>query len=400
MITKITTGKHKGEFQVRIQPVDPATGKRISWPVQYAKTKRDAKKIEGQLWSRLDEGEDLSHANDVFADAFDKYIENRNSMSVWSPVTYRDWSYSAKIFHEYFGKLKIKQVTLNTVIKFAHTFVKQRGVTVSKNSMIARRLSHLNSFFRDTLHKPLLPKDALQTVIFRRSDFSVQQKNYLFSDSDLDNLQTRIKDDMTKLRVSYCATRLAIWIASETGMRTQEIQALRFSNLKKVDGKYTFKINDAWSDYTKSFNHVLKNRRKGEYRIVLPLSNDLVKTIEEYRIKQQTFLRKNGLYNKEDLIFLNLQDYKFAAEGIPLNQRSLNMMLQKLCKQLCIGNSGQKISMYSFRHTICTKLANTPGMSYPWAAARMGHSVQMFLKNYVDVDKDKNDKMTELWLNS
>lgn len=399
MIKLVKIGKHKGQYQIRIQPVDPVSGKRVSWPVQYADTKRKAKQIEGKLWSRLDEGEDLSHANDIFADAFDEYIERRNNMNVWSPVTYKDWRYSAKVFHEFFNKMKIKQITVSTVIKFAHDFVKQRNVTVSRNSMIARRLSHLNSFFRDTLHKSLLPRNALQTVVFKRSDFSVQQKPYLFSENELNAIQERIKKDMSELQVSYCATRLAIWVASETGMRTQEIQALRFRNLKKLNDHYTFKIDDAWSDYTKSFNHVLKNRKKGEYRIVLPLSSDLVKNIKEYHTKQRRFLQKNGLYNKEDLIFLNLQDYRFAAEGIPLNQRSLNMMLQKICRELKIG-TGQKISIYSFRHTICTKLANLPGMSYPWAAARMGHSVEMFLKNYVDVDKDKNSKMTDMWMNS
>lgn len=57
------------------------------------------------------------------------------------------------------------------------------------------------------------------------------------------------------------------------------------------------------------------------------------------------------------------------------------------------------MSAYSFRHTICTNLADTPGMPYPWAAEKMGHSLQMFMNTYVGVDPAMNRQMAALWTN-
>ena len=50
MIKKIQKGKYAGQWQVRIQPIDKQTGKRISWPVQYADTKKEAISIERKMW--------------------------------------------------------------------------------------------------------------------------------------------------------------------------------------------------------------------------------------------------------------------------------------------------------------------------------------------------------------
>lgn len=72
-------------------------------------------------------------------------------------------------------------------------------------------------------------------------------------------------------------------------------------------------------------------------------------------------------------------------------------MLKEICTKLSIESEGKQMSIYSFRHTVCTQLASIPEMSYPWAAEKMGHSLNMFMKTYVGVSQDINQKMNQLW---
>lgn len=93
---------------------------------------------------------------------------------------------------------------------------------------------------------------------------------------------------------------------------------------------------------------------------------------------------------------LNITDYNLCSLGYPITQKSMNDMLKRLSRKVEINNQELNISMYTCRHTVATKLGNTPGMSYPWAASRLGHSLKMFMRTYVHVDEDRNEEMLQL----
>lgn len=201
---------------------------------------------------------------------------------------------------------------------------------------------------------------------------------------------------MANLQVDFWVSRLAILIALETGMRPQELQAIRWDQLVKEGNYNVFEIDDAWSEKLHRLNGHLKSRPHGFSRKTLPLSNDLVELLLSYQKKQKKLLRDKGIINRNKFILLNMRGKRLTADGVPIGQASMNIIIKKIAEKICINVASKQINMYTCRHTVATKLGNTPGMSYPWAASRLGHTTEMFLKTYVHVAKDKSQAMMDL----
>lgn len=107
---------------------------------------------------------------------------------------------------------------------------------------------------------------------------------------------------MANLQVDFWVSRLAILIALETGMRPQELQAIRWDQLVKEGNYNVFEIDDAWSEKLHRLNGHLKSRPHGFSRKTLPLSNDLVELLLSYQKKQKKLLRDKGIINRNKFI--------------------------------------------------------------------------------------------------
>ena len=182
MIKKVEKGKHVGQWKVRIQPVDKITGKRLSFPVKYVDSKKEAVKLERELWAEYENGLNPSDGTAIFADEFQKYVDRR--AKTISPVTLKAWQGSADDFKTYFGKAKINQITTALVSEYAHKYVDEHHATVSKSSTIAKRLIHMRNFFKTIVGKTIkenpVPEGALK-LFFKQSDFTVPQEWYIFT---------------------------------------------------------------------------------------------------------------------------------------------------------------------------------------------------------------------------
>lgn len=91
-----------------------------------------------------------------------------------------------------------------------------------------------------------------------------------------------------------------------------------------------------------------------------------------------------------------MRDARLTALGVPIGQASMNLIIKKVAKEVCVNNHGKQISCYNLRHTVASKWANTPGVALSFLAFRLGHSVQQLLKTYVHEDKDRSQNMMKL----
>ncbi|EDX43545.1 tyrosine-type recombinase/integrase [Limosilactobacillus reuteri] len=357
-ITSITKGKRQGCYRVRIQPTDPLTGKTVKIPSVVTKTKSEAIKIESKMWQDYKGG--LAKKDNIIdkplAIGLSEYVKKNRDNGRWESSTYYGWTYTTRLVKEYFGRQKICDVHQDDINNFAHYYVKKHNTTVGRNTTVDRQLRHLRSFFGRMMQYGLMvnpvPKSPLKEF-FKKGDMTVPEKKYIFTKDETKNLKHELIRKIESVPFTHWGSRLAILIALETGMRPQEIQAVRWDELVNDHGHIVFKIDDSC-------------------------------------------LKRKGIKNINNFILLNLTDYKRSAEGLPIAQRTMNDMLKQVAKQVGVNNGSLRVSMYTCRHTVATKLGNDPKIDYRWAADRLGHTFQVFMDTYVHLDPDKDAKMLDL----
>lgn len=400
-ISRIRTGKKQGKYRVRIQPISEETGKVVSIPSQVATTRLDATKLERKMWNDYYQGKYSPKSEVEFAKALTQYCEQENNAGRWNKVTYSTWDYTCRLVDSYFGKIKLRDVNENKIRAFARNYISTHpNAGVSRHSTIDKQLQHLRSYFgllqeEGTVVINPVPKNALKKF-FRIDEFTTSQEKYVFSDEEVNSIKNKVINDLYTLSCDFWGSRIAILIALDVGMRPQEIQAVKWSQIVDDENYMVFEINDAWSEKLGRLNGHLKGRARGISRKTINISPEVLGILKVYYQKQKKLLEQKGIINRSDFILLNCRDTRLMKKGIPLGQKSMNDLLKKICKEVHVANGDKQISMYTCRHTVATKLGNTPGMSYPWAAARMGHSLEMFMKTYVHADQNKSQAMMDL----
>lgn len=163
---------------------------------------------------------------------------------------------------------------------------------------------------------------------------SIPSRKYVLTNKEIQLLKDQIYGNIESSKMNYCTTRIAILIALDTGMRPQEIQALKWSQITN-DGKFkVFRINDSWNEKEKHLNGHLKSRPHGESRLTLPLSEPLLQLLNKFHYRQLELLKENRLTNSNDRILLNITDYHLCGLGYPITQKSMNDMLKQLSKKV------------------------------------------------------------------
>lgn len=409
MIRQVTDGIYKGQWVVRIQP--SINGKRKS-VTKRAKTKLEAQKIEIDLklkYASYKNGVPRITDESLFLPEFTRFVEKR-AQSI-TATTSRSWSYALRLINEYLKQNKKNDVQLAEVDQdlfndFAHWYIRNHSKAgIKKNTVIDVTLAHLRTFFEYLLDKNVLsvnpiPKGYLKEF-FKASDFNTGRKWYLFSKDEYSALREELLKEYKNSSVACSVSKLAVLLDTYLGLRPEELQVLKFDQLVKYQGNWTFKINDSWSDKDKKPNGALKDRPRGAYRYCLPIKNaEIINLINDFRVKQKEYLAKYGLKNTSGYIFLNLYNYNSLSSQTqqPVVQRSLNDMLKHTAEKAGIVKAdGTVLALYSIRVYLSTLLGSDNRISNVYACQRMGNTIQVFLSTYVKESKESYKENSDVW---
>ena len=409
MIKKILKGENKGLWSVRIQPV--INGKRKS-VTKKAKTKLEAQKLEIDLkvkYARYKNGVPSITDESKLLSEYNDYV-NKKAESITS-TTNRSWSYSLTLLQAYLKAKNLEGIQLKEVDQyffndFSHWYIRNHPkASVKRSTVIDVTLAHLRSFFSFLLDKAVLsvnpiPKGYLK-IFFKQSDFSTGRKWHLFSKDEIDELRKELLKEYKNSTVPNSVSKLAVLLDTYLGLRPEELQVLKFDQLVKYEGSYTFKIDNSWSEKDKKPNGSLKDRPKGAYRYCLPIKNkEIIDLIKEFEIKQKEFLDKYGLENTSGYIFLNLHNYKSISSNnqLPVTQASLNEKLKDACSKAGIKKQDNSIlALYSLRVYLSSLLGNDNRISNMYACQRMGNTIQVFLSTYVKENRESYKENSQFW---
>lgn len=114
------------------------------------------------------------------------------------------------------------------------------------------------------------------------------------------------------------------------------------------------------------------------YILRLPSTAPLYDQLQVFKKKQEEFIKEKDLQTTSDLLFLNLTDYRLARLGYPVTQRSMNNMLEELCRRIGVNNGDLPLSCYTLRTTCGTRLGD-----YSYACNRLGNSLAVYMRYYV-----------------
>lgn len=404
-IKKITNlhSKYYGQYRVRVEPV--VNGAKVSVPVHYASTKRKAELLQSRLVLEANKGLDYKDANMTLASAFANFVKQQNNLDRWSPITFKSWKFTSQMIKQYCGTLKIKECNEDAIRRFVHAYIDdpKRHAKVTQSGTVAKMLTQLRCFFKTLIGTSIkasqmpIPENRPLQKMFRIDEQEARPEKYILTDNEVQDFIFLVKKELRDCDVKNSVSKLACWIQLETGMRTQELQALRFNDLNEA--KHCFILHDSFSQAKGkhgNFNHHLKARKPGETRETLTISSVLIKEIKAFQIAQKLYLKDWGIENKEDLVLLCLTDKRLAKLNRPITQRSMNSMVQLLAKKIGVKTK-LHISCYTLRRTAASKVARICP-NYPLDAARLGHSLSVFMNTYVKADQSDEVISNDGWL--
>ncbi|HEY4398904.1 MAG TPA: site-specific integrase [Lactobacillaceae bacterium] len=367
----------------------------------YSATYRDPKDAQSALKELKTQAKDMAAdklsaitpASD-FVDAY-LYWYKKYKQAHHEALTIDQWIDTSTWLRKEFGQIRLKAVSeariKRVAIKYAETHSTQRDGT------LAKRITHVKTFLEYAANKGIIAKNPLTPtwrmdwfgtgVKAKQTNFDLlHNKERLFTNDEM----SAIRKTLLAIDYSHDITRrpskMALLIMAYTGIRPEEVQALKASDIRRINGKIKFVIHDSWNNKHHFLNGRTKNLMKRE---TIALPTQATQLVEDYLKAQSEILQRWQQPQADPFIVLNVQNPKKVVEQQPITQGAINKQLKAIAEKLEITRPDVDIVAYSLRHTVATELSKKVNGQYEKAAHLMGHTLKQYLATYLHTQKDE-----------
>ena len=361
---KVDTGiiERNGSYRFTVACGMDTNGKQIrktrTWKPAEAMTEKKADKLAKEKYIEFkNQCKDLSDFNDCmrFADLCEDYM-NVFAKNQLKPIT--AYTYKGQIdnhFIEYFGNMKLKDITTSKISKFfnTHTITLKDGTTKPLTHSTSKKLyTILQSVFTYAVHQGYIKETPCKNVILPAEDTTVDKNRKFMTESEI----SQFLDMLDKCK--YDDFRIMMKFLLYTGVRSGEMLGLQWQDIDFENN--VIHIVHTLSDV--GGNHFLTTPKTKKSKRYIAMSDTVKALLKEQRKHQLELQLAVKDFPHPEMVFT-------SANGNYKDRSGLNTSLRRFLK----GSNLEFLTLHCLRHSNATLLLNA-GVDIKVVSEHLGHS--------------------------
>ena len=249
----------------------------------------------------------------------------------------------------------------------------------------------LGHFFKLMLATGTIDRDPLIGVVVPEPDKKTATGEIVtFTDEEIEKVKTYInRHDLPAFEQKRVDRyRLLLLLAMNTGMRTSELLALRYDDIKDGNifvNKQVSPVPIFENGKTTGYDLIIADPKSDKAVRSIPISEDILHAVEDHKQWHRKEMMKRGY--RTDFIFT-------TSTGSLIDRRSLRHSLDRIHAAAGVPQYG----LHTYRRTFASKLARS-GEKMQVVAELLGHNdIAITDKFYVSISsEEKRNAISNLW---
>lgn len=359
------------EYRFKVKNID---GSKREVTQSGFRTRKEAQIAASMRETELIQGGSIDGGLKIFADYFEQWYHLYKESNL-APKTQKNYRISIKVAHDYFKKLRIKDITEDVYQKFLNDY----GSTRAKET-VEKAHTHFKQALKRAVKKGYIRYSPAEDVIVKGNDTHKKKERVKYlNEAEQKILLEAVLENINR-GDSYVISDYAILVSLTCGLRFGELIGLGTDSFKENFSKMV--INRTW-DYQINFEFSpTKNEASNRTIIVDELTRKVIKQLVKYQLS-------NRIVHKNKLIFIN-------SYGQPISNTAVNKRLKHYSDELGITN----ITHHHLRHSHISLLLYKK-VNIKYVSRRAGHAdIYTTLNTYShiidELEQSENDTLSNI----